>query len=229
MTEVAVFDLDGTLVDTAPDLAASLNHCLAAAGMAAVPLDLVRPHAGHGARVMLREAYRRDGRVLGEDEEAEQLARFLDHYERHIAVHSRPFPGAADAMDRLAAEGFALAICTNKHERLAVLLLSELGLGARFAAICGADTFARRKPDPIHLTGTIERSGGVGARAIMIGDTITDISAARAAGIASVLVDFGYAPDPDARAGATVVIDDYARLDAPFARLTMSSARRAGP
>jgi phosphoglycolate phosphatase len=223
MTDVAVFDLDGTLVDTAPDLADSLNHCLASVGMEAVPLDLVRPHAGHGARVMLREAYGWDGRPLGEAEEAEQLARFLSHYEANIAVRSRPFPGVLDAMDRLASGGFTLAICTNKHERLAILLLSELGLADRFAAICGADTFARRKPDPIHLTGTIEKSGGKPAGSIMIGDTITDIAAARAAGIASVLVDFGYAPDPDARAGATVIIDDYARLDADFARRTVSA------
>lgn len=225
MTDVAVFDLDGTLVDTAPDLAASLNHCLAAAGMDAVPLELVRPHAGHGARVMLREAYGWDGRFLGETEGAEQLARFLAHYEQNIAVQSRPFPGVVEAMNRLAGGGFTLAICTNKHERLAILLLSELGLADRFQAICGADTFARRKPDPIHLTGTIEKSGGKPAGSIMIGDTITDIATARAAGIASVLVDFGYAPDPEARAGATAVIDDYARLDAAFARQTVSGAR----
>ncbi|UIJ73481.1 HAD family hydrolase [Aurantimonas sp. HBX-1] len=225
MADVAVFDLDGTLVDTAPDLAASLNHCLAAAGMDAVPLALVRPHAGHGARVMLREAYRWDGRVLGEDEENEQLARFLGHYEAHIAVQSRPFPGVLDAMDRLLAGGFTLAICTNKHERLAALLMAELGLADRFAAICGADTFARRKPDPIHLTGTIDRSGGHPDGSIMIGDTITDVATARAAGIASVLVDFGYAPDPEARAGATAVIDDYARLDAGFARRTVAGAK----
>ncbi|NDV85231.1 HAD hydrolase-like protein [Aurantimonas aggregata] len=224
MTDVAVFDLDGTLVDTAPDLTASLNYCLAAAGMDAVPLDLVRPHAGHGARVMLRQAYGWDGRPLGETEEDEQLSRFLEHYEANIAVQSRPFPGALDAMERLAAGGFTLAVCTNKHERLAVLLLSELGMAYRFAAICGADTFARRKPDPLHLTGTIDRSFGKPAGSIMIGDTITDIATARAAGVASVLVDFGYAPDPEARAGATVVIDDYARLDAAFARQIVARA-----
>lgn len=227
MSEVAVFDLDGTLVDTAPDLTASLNHCLAAAGMAAVPLDRVRPHAGHGARVMLREAYRLNGRVLGDAEEAEQFARFLAHYEQNIAVQSRPFPGAIEAMDRLAADGFTLAVCTNKHERPAVLLLSALGLADRFAAICGGDTFAGRKPDPIHLTGTIERSGGALSTSIMIGDTNTDVAAARAAGIASVLVDFGYAPDFDARAGATVVISDYSRLDARLVRQTISGV--AGP
>ena len=151
MTGIAVFDLDGTLVDTAPDLAASLNHCLAAAGMAPMPLDVVRPHAGHGAKVMLREAYRRDGRDLDDAEMRDQVTRFIAYYQDHIADQSRLFPGVLESMDRLEAAGMRLAVCTNKYERLAGLLLNALAVADRFAAICGADTFARRKPDPLLL------------------------------------------------------------------------------
>lgn len=213
MTGIAVFDLDGTLVDTAPDLAASLNHCLAAAGMAPMPLDVVRPHAGHGAKVMLREAYRRDGRELDDAEMRDQVTRFIAYYQDHIADQSRLFPGVLESMDRLEAAGMRLAVCTNKYERLAGLLLNALAVADRFAAICGADTFARRKPDPLHLRETIALAGGRSDLSVMVGDTVTDIDTAVAAGVPSVLVDFGYAPDAAARARASVIIEDYASLD----------------
>ncbi|MEF2551006.1 HAD family hydrolase [Aurantimonas sp. A2-1-M11] len=224
MTGIAVFDLDGTLVDTAPDLAASLNHCLAAAGMAPMPLEVVRPHAGHGAKVMLQEAYRHDGRTLDEAEMAEQVTRFIAHYQDHIAVHSRLFPGVRESMDRLEASGMRLAICTNKYERLAGLLLTELAVAHRFAAICGADTFARRKPDPLHLRETIARAGGRMETSVMIGDTVTDIDTAVAARVPSVLVDFGYAPDAAARSRASVIIQDYEALDIALVNRLVATA-----
>jgi phosphoglycolate phosphatase len=212
---IAVFDLDGTLVDTAPDLANSLNACLLGAGLAPSTLDDVRPHAGHGARLMLQHAYGRAGHPLMEDEMARQLAVFLAHYEAHIADLSRPLPGVVDAMDRLSAAGYVLAVCTNKTERLSIKLLDALGLSDRFAAICGADTFAGRKPDPRHLLGTIDRAGG--GPAFLVGDTATDTDAAIAAAIPCALVDFGYAPDARARADAAVILSDYATLDAALA------------
>jgi phosphoglycolate phosphatase len=212
---IAVFDLDGTLVDTAPDLANSLNACLVGAGLSPTTLDEVRPHAGHGARVMLQHAYDRLGHELAEAEMERQFAVFLADYEAHIADLSAPLPGVVAAMDRLAAAGYRLAVCTNKTERLAVKLLALLGLADRFAAVCGADTFAGRKPDPRHLLGTIERAGG--GPAFLVGDTATDTDAALAAGVPCVLVDFGYAPDARARADATIILSDYALLDAPLA------------
>lgn len=216
---IAVFDLDGTLVDTAPDLANSLNACLIGAGLPPTTLTEVRPHAGHGARVMLQHAYDRLGHPLVEAEMERQFAIFLADYEAHIADLSAPLPGVVAAMDRLAAAGYRLAVCTNKTERLAVKLLGMLGLADRFAAICGADTFAGRKPDPRHLLGTIERAGG--GAAFLVGDTATDTDAALAAGVPCVLVDFGYAPDARARADATIILSDYVFLDAPLAdRLT---------
>lgn len=222
---IAVFDLDGTLVDTAPDLWASLNVCLASAGMPATTLDVMRPHAGHGAMPMLQKAYEHAGRPLGEREAAEQFDRFLAHYEAHIADASRPFPGVVAAMDRLQAAGYVLAVCTNKRERHSVLLLEALGLAGRFAAICGADTFARRKPDPVHLLGTIERSGAKAAEAVMIGDTSTDTDAAAACGVPAILVDFGHAPDARARAEAAAIVTDYAELDAALCAKLIAARR----
>ena len=215
MQPIAVFDLDGTLVDTAPDLANSLNACLVGAGLAPSTLAEIRPHAGHGARVMLQQAYGRAGHPLLDSELERQLALFLAHYEANIAVLSKPLPGVVAALDRLEAGGYVLAVCTNKTERLSIKLLEELGLASRFAAICGADTFAGRKPDPRHLLGTIGRAGG--GPAFLVGDTATDTDAAVAASVPSVLVDFGYAPDARARAAATRIIADYAELDAHLA------------
>ncbi|KQT53289.1 phosphoglycolate phosphatase [Aureimonas sp. Leaf454] len=218
MIPLAVFDLDGTLVDTAPDLAASLNHCLASAGLAPVPLADIRPHAGHGARRMIQFAYGRAGHPLLDQDLETQLARFLSHYEANIAVASRPFPGILGAMDRLGAAGYRLAVCTNKREQLARLLLAELGLAERFAAICGSDTFAAMKPDPVHLLGTIDRAGGRPAGSFLVGDTATDTDAAIAACVPCILVDFGYAPDERARAGASRIIRHYDELDADLAQ-----------
>lgn len=213
-TRLAVFDLDGTLVDTAPDLAASLNHCLRSAGLPEQPVEAVRPHAGKGVRVMLERAYESAGLRLHGAAMDEQFGCFLAHYEAHIADHSTPFPGALDALDRLEQAGVTLAICTNKTEHLAKLLIAALGLSDRFAAICGADTFARRKPDPAHLLGTIAQAGGQPEAAVMIGDTDIDMQAARACALPSILVDFGYEADDAARCAATRIIRSFDDLDA---------------
>ncbi|NDW06961.1 HAD-IA family hydrolase [Jiella pacifica] len=223
---LVIFDLDGTLVDTAPDLAAALNHCLGADGHEADALEVVRPHAGHGARAMLAAAYQRRGKVLTEPDMLDALDRFLGHYEAHIADASRPYPHVVAAMDDLAAAGFALAVCTNKREGLARLLLDTLGLSPRFAAICGADTVPNRKPHPGHIEETITRAGGSSAKAVMVGDSAADIDAADAAGVPSVLVDFGYAPDDEARRKASREVSDYRDLT-PGLVQTLLAARPA--
>jgi phosphoglycolate phosphatase len=187
-----VFDLDGTLVDTAPDLLDSLNHCLVHAGMRRAGEAELRRYVGMGGKVMIQRAFAAQETPLSEKQLAELLDVFLDHYTRNIPGRSAPFPGAVAAMGRFAEAGYGLAVCTNKYETLSRSLLEALGLSARFAAICGQDTFAFRKPDPRHLTLTIEAAGGNPASALMVGDSRTDIDTAKAAGIPVVAVDFGY-------------------------------------
>nr|WP_210382360.1 HAD-IA family hydrolase [Jiella sonneratiae] len=223
---MVIFDLDGTLVDTAPDLAAALNHCLGEAGHEADMLAVVRPHAGLGARAMLDAAWRRRGLTLPEAEMTRALDRFLAHYEAHIADASLPFPDVVAAMDGLAAAGFRLAVCTNKRQALSELLLETLGLASRFAAICGADVVTQRKPHPAHVEETIARAGGSPRRALMVGDSAADIDAAHAAGIASLLVDFGYAPDAEARAKASGEIADYRDLTPDLAHRLIAAGPR---
>ena len=189
---ILVFDLDGTLVDTAPDLLDALNHALATAELPAVDPLGMRAHAGRGGRVMLQQAFQAHSRDVAADELERLLETFLKHYTDGIPGRSRPYPGVLAALDRFEAEGFIFAVCTNKFETLARALTGALEIDGRFRAICGADTVAFRKPDPRHLTETIRLAGGSPDRAVMIGDSRTDIDAAKAAGIPVVAVDFGY-------------------------------------
>ncbi len=189
---IIVFDLDGTLVDTAPDLLDSLNHCLALARIPPVDETSLRSFVGMGGRVMIQRAFAARNQPLAEDRLAELLVAFLEHYTDNIPGRSLLFPGATDALVRLSVAGFALAVCTNKYESLSRKLLEALGIADRFAAICGQDTFDYRKPDPRHLLSTIELAGGDAARAVMVGDSKTDIDTAKAAGVPVVAVDFGY-------------------------------------
>jgi phosphoglycolate phosphatase len=205
-----VFDLDGTLVDTAPDLTNALNHVLTARGYAPVPPAAVREVVGRGARVMIEQALQM---ARAKDDVDGMLADFLIHYEANIAAVSRPFPGAVAALDRLAAAGARLAVCTNKRERLTRLLLQALDIEGYFTALAGRDTLGVSKPDPGHLTGTIALAGGDVSRAVMVGDSTVDIAAARAASVPSILVSFGYAPPPPEGPHADAVIDHFDCLE----------------
>lgn len=189
---IVVFDLDGTLIDTAPDLLDSLNHCLELAGLARADNASLRRFVGMGGRVMIERAFAAQQKPLDTAELDALQAAFLDHYGGGMPGHSRPYPGVLDALGRFEAAGYAAAVCTNKYEALSTSLIGSLGLAHRFAAICGADTFAFRKPDPRHLVETIAKAGGDPARALMVGDSQTDIDTAKAAGIPVVAVDFGY-------------------------------------
>lgn len=189
---IIVFDLDGTLVDTAPDLLASLNHCLEISGLLPADKTEIRRFVGMGARVMIERAFAAQQRGLHQGQLDALLDEFLKHYSNGMPGASQPFEGSLQAIDRFAAAGFAAAICTNKYEHLSVALIESMKLSDRFAAICGSDTFAFRKPDPRHLTETIARAGGHRDKAVMIGDSRTDIDTAKAAGIPVVAVDFGY-------------------------------------
>jgi phosphoglycolate phosphatase len=218
-----VFDLDGTLVDTAPDLTNALNHMLTRRGHAPVAAETIRACVGHGARIMIEEALRR---TSAQDDVDAMLAEFLIHYEANIAHDSRPFPGAVAALERLAAQGATLAVCTNKREHLSRKLLEQLDLARYFASIAGRDTFAVSKPDPGHLTGVIALAGGDPSRAVMVGDSDTDLRTAKAAGVPAILVSFGYATSPLDGDAPEAVIDHFDELEAR-ARVLLTGRPRA--
>lgn len=205
-----VFDLDGTLVDTAPDLTHALNHALAERGHAPVTLDAIRATVGRGARAMI-EAALALSRI--EDDVDRLLATFLVYYEANIAVESRPYPGAEAALERFKGSGARLAICTNKRESLSRKLLDAIALDGFFHAIAGRDTFPVSKPDPGHLTGAIRFAGGHPANAVMVGDSVTDIETAKAAAVPAILVGFGYGPLPPAGLVPDAVIDTFEALE----------------
>jgi phosphoglycolate phosphatase len=187
-----VFDLDGTLVDTAPDLINALNFVLDREGLPPVPLHLARNMIGAGARKLIERGLELDGRAAGVEDITRLTGDFIDFYAAHIADASRPFEGLEGALDDLQALGYRFAVCTNKLEWLSKLLLDRLGLSSRFSAICGADTFGISKPDPAILRETIARAGGQLSSAIMVGDAGPDIGVARRAGIPVIGVEFGY-------------------------------------
>jgi phosphoglycolate phosphatase len=191
-----VFDLDGTLVDTAPDLISALNHVLDREGMSPVPLDAARNMIGAGARKLIERGLELEGRAASVEDITRLTRDFIDYYAAHIADASRPFEGLEGALDDLQARGFRFAVCTNKLEWLSQLLLDRLGLSARFSAICGADTFGVSKPDPAILKQTVARAGGQISSAIMVGDAGPDVGVARRAGIPVIGVEFGYTDVP---------------------------------
>jgi phosphoglycolate phosphatase len=207
-----VLDLDGTLVDTAGDLVATLNVILGNEGLPALPFDRARSFIGHGAKAMLEAGLAAAGAPASPERINPLFDAFLAYYSEHIADHSRPFPGALAALDRFAGEGWRLAVCTNKLESLSRELLAALGIADRFAVIAGQDTFGVRKPDPRHLTETIIRAGGDPTVAIMVGDSEIDVATARAAALPVVGVTFGYSPVPMASLGADRVIDHFDEL-----------------
>ncbi len=207
-----IFDLDGTLVDTAPDLTEALNHVLVAEGRQAVDGAQVRHMVGHGAREMIRAGMAATGDEATEDDLDRMMSVFLDHYIVHIADNSRPFDGVVKVLETLQNQSALLGVCTNKRERLSVALLQTLKIDHFFGAIIGADTLPVRKPDPQHLLGTIERIGGNKDRAVMIGDSTTDVKAAKAAGVPVVTVSFGYPDVPPAELGGDANIDHYDQL-----------------
>ncbi len=212
MRTTLVFDLDGTLAETAPDIMATLNHLLALEGLAPLPVSAARSLVGAGARALLERGFKAAGRPLGPERLETLFQTFLVHYLDHIADLSFLYPGVEKALDLLARDGFGLAICTNKPEAHSLALVERLGILDRFAAIAGRETFAFCKPDPRHLTETIRRAGGDAGRAIMIGDSRTDVDTARAAGIPVIGVTFGYTDIPMADLNPDRLIEHFDAL-----------------
>jgi phosphoglycolate phosphatase len=218
-----VFDLDGTLVDTAPDLTAATNHALATLGLAPLSVPELRPYISHGSKAMIAAGLRLADTSVSEHGLQELHERFLDFYAGNVAVASRPYEGIPKLLAALTAAGARLAVCTNKIEQLSKLLLKELDLAERFAAIAGRDTFPVCKPAPGHLLGAIALAGGRSERAVMVGDSEVDFATAEAAGIPAIGVTFGYTPRPlrdlAGKIAIAAVIDHYREFPAALARV----------
>jgi phosphoglycolate phosphatase len=223
---LVLFDLDGTLVDTAPDLVDTLNVVLERIGVPGVPYAQARNMVGGGARKLIERGLAAEGCSLTPEELDGLVRDFIAHYAAHIADRSRPFPGLDAALRSLAGQ-CRLAVCTNKLEWLSRRLLDALGLAQHFVAICGADTFGLQKPDPLFLRRTIECSGGGGDAAVMVGDSISDIAMARAAGVPVIGVSYGYTETPIAELGPDRVIDSIS--DLPTAVFALLGTLCRGP
>lgn len=208
-----VFDLDGTLVESAPDLLGALNHCLAREHIPPVALADIRTMIGQGAKAMITEGLRRAGKPEPTPDHMDRLWHdFIDYYRAHIADESHVFAGAIDALDALEAHGARLAVCTNKTQALADQVLSELVLAERFRAIVGADSVRDRKPHGGHILATVNAAGGDATRAIMVGDSRTDERAARNAGLPFIFVPFGYEDASADEIQADGVVNHYSEL-----------------
>ncbi|AVT76038.1 HAD-IA family hydrolase [Rhodopseudomonas palustris] len=216
---IVVFDLDGTLVDTAPDLINALNFILVREGMPAVPMAVARNMIGQGARRLLERGLELDGRVIAQDDVNRLTVDFIDYYAAHIADESRPFEGLEATLDELSDSGYRFAVCTNKLEWLSKLLLDRLGLSPRFAAICGADTFGVAKPDPAILRETVAKAGGDLAATIMVGDAGPDVGVARRAGVPVIGVEFGYTEVPIAELEPDLLVGHMRELPNAVGRL----------
>ncbi|MXO58316.1 HAD-IA family hydrolase [Altererythrobacter salegens] len=206
------FDLDGTLVDTAPDLCGAVNHALVQVGRAPVTPEVTRQMIGGGTRAMLTRAFERTGGMVGDGEFTTAYDTLLAYYEQNTSQHSAPYPGLLAALDQLAASGSKLAVVTNKMERFARKLLDELGMSARFACILGGDTLGpgRAKPARDMIDEALRQCGGT--RFAMVGDASFDVRAARAAGVPCVVYALGYHDMPVAELGADAVIEHFDEL-----------------
>ena len=210
MTDRAVvFDLDGTLVDTAPDLMLATNHVLESLGRRPITMAEVRAFVGHGARALVTRGLTATGGLPEGYDVEPDYKRFVDYYARNIAHGSQPFPGLVKLLDRLKAEGFGLAVCTNKLEGLSVQLLDALSLSPYFGAVVGPDTIGVAKPDPRPFHEAVSRLGLNAPRAIMVGDSETDILTARNAGVPVLGVPFGYTPRPVEEFGPDRMISHF--------------------
>ncbi len=212
-------DLDGTLVDTAPDLVGSLNTILTEEGLPTLELEKARLMVGRGARALVEMGFAASGRNVPPDRMRELVCRFIDIYLDRIAFESRPFPGLETALGELTDAGARLCVCTNKFTNLSVALLEGLDLARYFGAITGPDSAPAPKPDPRHLITAVEAAGGTIGRAVMVGDSAADVGVARAAGAPSIVVSFGYTEIAPAELGGDHLIDAYAELPPLVERL----------
>lgn len=223
-----VFDLDGTLVDSAPDLMATLNRLLARAGLPEVPMSSARHLVGHGARALLTHGFQEAGASWDEAAAPALFEDFIVDYRAHIADATTVFPGVIETLERLSARGAILCVATNKRTDLALELIAALDLGRHFACVVGPDAVSARKPDGAHLREAVLKAGGDPARAVMVGDSASDVRAARDAGMPCVVVSFGYTEIAPKDLGGDGVIDGFAELEGAVERLDPHDVMRYG-
>jgi phosphoglycolate phosphatase len=207
-----VFDLDGTLVDTAPDLMATTNTLLARDGRRTVDHADMRRLVGHGARNLISEAFKLTGAAVDPARLETLYDAFLKDYESHVAAASRPYPGVVETLEALQADGVRMGVLTNKPQGPSLLLLEALGLNRFFGTVCGGGKRPWLKPDPRLFAEVVAEIGGPGA--VMVGDSITDVETARAAGAPVILLSYGYTPEPASTLGADLVLDDFRQVPA---------------
>jgi phosphoglycolate phosphatase len=219
MKKTVIFDLDGTLIDTAPDLIRCLSWLMEQEGLPPVNISQAKSLIGAGIKPMIMKALQANGRGQSHDEIEVVYGKYLVKYEAEIALHSRPYPHITDQLVKLKAQGYQLGVCTNKIERLARILLDELDMTKHFDAITGVDTFDFKKPDARHMLETVRLAGGDEAHSIMIGDSKTDINTAHNAKRPVIAYIHGYTDIPLEELNPTVILDSYERLDEVIATL----------
>ena len=215
----AVFDLDGTLVDTAPDLVRATNHVLTQQGLQPVAAAAIVPHVAYGAKAMLEAGLRAHGRLAKANEFSQLEKEFIDYYSANCCVESKPYDQVPEILSELERRGFKLAVCTNKRESIAKALLKDLALDHYFGCIAGRDTFDVCKPEAGHVIKCISAANGSMDKAVMVGDSDVDVQSARAAGIPCVVVSFGYSRVPVTELNASAVIDHYREIIPVFDKL----------
>jgi len=213
------FDLDGTLVDSAPDLIGTLNRLLVAEGLPPRPLEAARHLVGHGAMALLKDGFAEAGATWDEEDGKRLFEAFIADYIANIAIDTRPFPSCVEVLDRLSARGAKLCVATNKRTDLSLALLDALALTDRFAAIVGPDAVSAKKPDGAHIREAVIKAGGDPAKAVMVGDSTTDTGAAAHANVPCILVSFGYSDVPLAEMGGDITIDHYDDFEVALAKL----------
>ena len=217
--DAVILDLDGTIVDSAPEFLATVNRLFAELERPAVSLDQVRNFMGYGIVVLLEHAFEASGGLPDADGFELHVTRAIELFYAHHLELSRPFPGVVETLDRLRSSGVRFGLCTNKPHQAAVETLEGLGLEHFFSSVVGRGEAPAQKPDAAHIHAVIERLGADPATAVMVGDTETDIEAAKNARIASIVVSYGYSRVPVAELGADAIIDDFTQLPGALARL----------
>ncbi len=217
--DTVIYDLDGTLIDSARDMCVAVSRVLAYHGLPAINDDDARHFMGEGSKVTMRRAFAKNGRTLDEDTASAVTREFVRYYEADPVSHTIAFDGVAEVVARFARLGLKQGVCTNKFENPSRMILGHLKLMPPITDVAGADTFTVRKPDPGHILQLIARMGGHRDRAVMIGDSIHDVQAAHGAGLPAVLVSWGYTATPARQLGAEAVIDSFAALPSAMANL----------